>query len=352
MSGDRLTVGPGAARVTVAAGDGSMRSRPASAASILAGCVRLSRWNEWAQSKLPYVASVALLLDVPAAHVPLVVAAVAAWAAFGYAVNELADRDQDDRAVRRNRAAPLPAWACRAFVILAASSALGLSMLWATGPATPAVVAAGLALAAAYSVRPVRLKERGALGLAAAALAQWVFPVLAVSAAAPGSWADSAALSLALLSLALGLRWILVHQLEDARGDRRAGVRTYASSRGDVSAMLVAGFVLELGSLAAALALTWPRSIPALATLLVWGVGWERPSSRRHSLPRRLATYDDAPLAPYYFFILPPVLALSALTTPAASALLAVAVLALGLRFLGGSLHSPGARGRTRPHAV
>jgi hypothetical protein len=72
-------------------------------------------------------------------------------------------------------------------------------------------------MALAYSVRPIRLKERGVWGLLAAAVAQWSLP-LAVSAAQPGGWLRPLAWLLSALGLAIGLRWMAVHQLPDARG--------------------------------------------------------------------------------------------------------------------------------------
>jgi 4-hydroxybenzoate polyprenyltransferase len=304
--------------------------------TILVDWARLARWREWAQSKLPYIGAAALLLvspTSPALGVLQILCTIVLWAAFGYGLNEVADRSSDAQAGKRNRAARLSRASLAVFLVLTGGGAFGLSLQWAADAAGPALVVFGLGLAVAYSVPPVRLKERGAIGLLAGAAAQWAVPVLAVSAAEPGGWLRPAAWSLALLSLALGTRWMAVHQLQDASGDRRAAVRTYASGRGDVGRMLFGAFACELVFLTATLALAWPRSLPAVLALTFWILQSMLLRSRRGSLRIRLRGYHDAPLAGYYFFLFPVTLALS--RGPASSASLAIAA----VLFILGSSH-------------
>jgi 4-hydroxybenzoate polyprenyltransferase len=309
------------------------RSVVAERGSIILQWARLSRVREWAQSKVPFIAAAALLLmpsTSSAWRAIAIVATIVPWAAFGYGINDLADRRFDERAGKPNRAAGLTPASWAPFLILTAGGAVGLSLLWAADAAAPALVLAGLALAAAYSVPPIRLKERGVLGLIAAAAAQWAIPILAASAAVPGGWLRSAAWSLALVGLALGTRWILIHQLEDASADRRAMVTTYASRRDDAQRLLVGIFACELVMLAVALALTWPRSIPAVVALGAWVAGSVLLNPRRGSLRVRLRGYHSAPLAGYYFVLLPVALALTLQPLSPTSFVLAAALLALG----------------------
>jgi 4-hydroxybenzoate polyprenyltransferase len=229
------------------------------------------------------------------------VATVVAGAAYGYGVNEVADRVPDARAGKPNRAAGLPRRAWVSYVVLTGAAAVGLALTWAPDAAAPAAVLLGLGLAVAYSVPPIRLKERGVVGLLAAAAAQWTVPVLVVAAAEPGGRLRAAVWAFALLSLAIGTRWMAVHELLDAGADRASGVRTYASERGDVSALLRRAFACELLLLIAALAAAWPRSAPAALALVPY-LAYE---ALRRSHGERLAGYDRAPLATYYFLALP-----------------------------------------------
>jgi len=275
--------------------------------TFLRNWLRLSRWREWAQSKLLYATAAALLLapEAPAPLLLAMVATVAPWAAFGYGINEVADRDADRRARKPNRAAALASTSWALFLVLAAGTALGLSLVWAADAAAPLFVLAGIALAVAYSLPPVRLKERGTIGLLAAAVAQWALPVMALSAWQMRGWLRPAAGSLALLGLAIGLRWIAVHQLEDAPRDRAAGVRTYASGGRPIRAVILCAFGAEMVLLAAALAFNWPQSMPPVLALGSWVVAAELPRLRRESLRDRLGHYRAAPLREYYFILLP-----------------------------------------------
>ena len=98
----------------------------------------LARWRDWAQSKPPFLTAVAVLFsDASALRVLAIVATVVAGAAFGYGVNEVADRSSDALAGKRNRAAGLARAQWLSFLVFAGASALGLSSLWAPDAAAP-----------------------------------------------------------------------------------------------------------------------------------------------------------------------------------------------------------------------
>ena len=308
-----------------------------------------------AQSKLPFMTAVTVLLvspNTPALRVLEIAATVMAGAAFGYGVNDVSDRACDARAGKPNRAAGLAPWRWVLFLIVTGAGAFGLAMAWAPDAAAPSLVALGLALAVAYSAPPLRLKVRGAAALAGAAGAQWAVPALVVSAAEPGGWLRPAAWSFALLGLAIGTRWMVVHQLRDAVRDRRAGVSTYGSRRGDASSVLPAVFACELVLLGTCLALTWPSSLPAAIALSLCALAVMLPGSRRRPWRARLAGYAEAPLAGYYFFALPVAVAVGRLITPPASTAVAALLLALALPHLLGRIRSWRRRGSPAYAAV
>jgi 4-hydroxybenzoate polyprenyltransferase len=303
----------------------------------LAGWVRLARWPEWSTSKLPYLGAAALLLASPeasAGRVLAILGTVLLWAAFGYGLNDVADRDCDQRAGKPNRAADLSRATWALFLTLTASASVGLSLLWAADAAAPVFVLAGLLLASAYSLPPLRLKERGALGLGAGAASQWVLPVLAIAAVQPGGWRRPHAWGLALLGLAIGIRWMAIHQLQDAGADRRAGVRTYAASGGRVWPVLLGAFLAEVLLLAMTLGLMWPRSLPAVAALAFWILQQALLRPRGEPLRQKLQGYDHAPLAEYYFLLLPVTLALGRGVSSPAFLVVAAVFLALGWCYL------------------
>ena len=279
----------------------------------------LVRWREWVQSKLLFVAGAAVLL-APGASFGDVVAAlgtISLWAAFGYASNEIADRASDARAGRRNRAAALGLGGGGLLLAAAAGLTLSSCAIWAAGAGGPFAVGAGLALAHAYSQPPLRLKERGRLGIVAAAAAQWMLPVLAVAGLAfEGLW-QPATWALALLGLAIGIRWMTVHQMHDRAADRRAGVRTFGAGGADLELLLHGAFAAEVVLLALVAVFAWPRSAAPLVAALLWLALDQRRRPGRAPLRVRLRTYGGAPLAELYFLLLPLALTLErALASP------------------------------------
>lgn len=325
-----------------------MLSAPGS--STARSSIALARWADWGESKLPLLAAAAVLLtpDVAAIRLLGIAATVAAGAAFGFGLNEVADRKSDAMAGKLNRAAGLHRGDWLLFLIVTSACALGLSLLWAPDAAAPVFVLLTLGVAWVYSLPPIRLKERGRAGMAGAAAAQWGLPVLVVAAVAPGGWHRPQALLLGLLSAAIGLRSIAVHQLADAPADRRAGVRTYLSGRTHANGLLEGIFGCELVLLAAALTACWPRSLSAVIALAVFGVYELSPISSSERLAVRLAGYRQSPLSGYYFLALPIALAVKEFvshpSSPAVPALLLVLVLpqlVTRLRRWTGA-HSPG----------
>ncbi|HEY0613589.1 MAG TPA: UbiA family prenyltransferase [Candidatus Elarobacter sp.] len=196
----------------------------------------------WWHNKVPLsVILVVLLADggrftfgVFAALV-LVVVAVCAVGNYGYALNDLYDVDEDARAGRANAVTAAGPAGMRLISALSALCAL-LAATAAAGAIAGALTLVELALPAAYSIPPLRIKERRWLGVASDALAAHVYPaVLALLAAAhwslrpvpPVLWCAALA-----WSLAAGLRGILSHQLHTAERDAGAGLATVVHAAG------------------------------------------------------------------------------------------------------------------------
>jgi 4-hydroxybenzoate polyprenyltransferase len=232
---------------------------------------------------------------------------------------------------RASNVSPLN-WAI--FLASSGTTSLLLSLSWGADFAAPALVLGGLVLATAYSLPPLRLKERGALGLVAGAASQWLIPVVAVSTVQPEGLEYPASWTLALLGLAIGMRWMAVHQLQDIEADRRASVRTYASLGGQVWPVLLGAFIAEVFFLAVTLLLTWPHSFPATVALAFWIAQEALLRPRGEPLWQKLQGYDRAPLAEYYFLLLPVSLALARVPSSPAFLIIAAVFVALGWCYL------------------
>lgn len=202
----------------------------------------LVRPRAWWYNKVPLSVTLVLLLvdggslDFRAAGaLALVLLTVCAVGNFGYALNDLYDVDEDAKAGRGNAALELgltrTAW------IVAGSGALAVAL----GAAGAGLAGAGLTFATlflpmAYSIPPLRIKERGWLGVAADALAAHVFPaalaLLTVAHLGVARPSLAAAGCVLAWSVAVGIRGILSHQLCTADRDAQAGLRTVVHDLG------------------------------------------------------------------------------------------------------------------------
>jgi 4-hydroxybenzoate polyprenyltransferase/flavin-dependent dehydrogenase len=166
------------------------------------------------------------------APVPRLLVMMTLLVAGGYLVNDVVDAAAD----REKRGGATAARGPRTAKLAAAVAAIagGLAMATALPAAQRVFVAITVALGLAYSLPGVRFKERGALGLVAAAALQRL-PAFALLVEWPPR-SPGLAVALAAWLFALGLVFILEHQLEDFDADRRAGVRTWAAGAGRAAA--------------------------------------------------------------------------------------------------------------------
>jgi hypothetical protein len=274
------------------------RAAARSAAAPLAALVRLPDWWHY---KLPPLFGIGYLLLAGPPVAPVAAGAELAalflltslgTGAFGHLVNDWSDLEADRRAGAPSRLSRLSP-AARAGVTLAAL-ALALAP-WLRLPPEPtarALFAAEFALFAAYSLPPLRLKERGAAGVVADALYGHALPmgVAATLFAVAGGRASierGALVALVTWKLAQGLCGAIASQLADRRADRRSGTRSFVLGFGPLAARRLLLRVLLPVQLAAfvwtglALAPRAPWLLPAwgiflAATLWKIHVRWRR----------------------------------------------------------------------------
>ena len=202
----------------------------------------LFRPRAWWFNKVPLsVLFVVVLLDgkrfsfATLEVLALVVLIVCAVGNYGYALNDLFDVEEDARMGRSNAAASVPRVRVWSTIVLCALCA-EIAATIVAGVVGSVVTFAELGLPLAYSVPPLRIKERKWFGVAADALAAHVYPAaLALLAVAHlASRPVGAALAFAAIAwaLATGLRGILSHQLATSAEDRAAGLLTVVHDLG------------------------------------------------------------------------------------------------------------------------
>ena len=165
------------------------------------------------------------------AYLVVFMAVVFLNASFGYAVNNLSDRRVDEIAGKPNPFIQMKYGTSLLVVIGTLILGLAIATLgfWGKWDAI-ALTAVSFALAAAYSLKPIRFKERGVVGLVVSALAQRVVPLLIVMQVF-NSW-TVASIAFAMLAFVIGIRFMVIHQMDDLDNDIRSGVATFSTSRG------------------------------------------------------------------------------------------------------------------------
>ncbi|MGZ4416250.1 MAG: UbiA family prenyltransferase [Gaiellaceae bacterium] len=270
----------------------------------------LVRSHAWWFNKLPLsVTLMLLLLDGHDATVHAIVAsasllvAVSAVANYGYALNELFDVEEDAAASRPNQAAGRSRLRF-ALVIAGSASVAVAAAAAAAGWAGAALAAVELCLPLAYSIPPVRIKERGWLGVAADASAAHVYPALLGLLTVQR--VDSALLSTPLIAAVLvwatatGLRGILSHQLATAERDEAGGLTTvvHRIGRAPLERAVIVG-LLPAEVVAFAVAVLLSRAGPLALVLLAAYLAYECVRTRSGAHTVRVFRPEGQPYIPF-----------------------------------------------------
>jgi 4-hydroxybenzoate polyprenyltransferase len=204
------------------------------------GLKRSIRWRDWALGRIPILATVGAYIAITTnGHdgrmlgdlLLFTFVFATSHAAFGFLINDLGDRDLDRRQAKPNAFVDLGA--ARGGLLLGVTLAVMLAsgMRFASRPGFAAVWIAWLAAALGYSLPPLRLKERGAAGLAASTFAQWTAPTL-LAFAAMGAWEGWEPWGVALVFTLSGVALEIAHQRHDRERDAHTSTPTFAVRSG------------------------------------------------------------------------------------------------------------------------
>ena len=160
-----------------------------------------------------------------------------------------------------------------------------------------------------YSLKPIRFKERGFLGIFVGSLIQRTLPI-ALFFLLESYWGSMQVVLLFLLSI-VGFRSMLVHQIKDFEGDLKTNTKTFAISFGKMrSAKFVRRELLVLEIVALLIFTFYARSVNGynlfylfVIYVLAWVVAfWVDSNFRKTCNP--LSVANSFP-AEYYFVWLP-----------------------------------------------
>jgi hypothetical protein len=273
----------------------------------------------------------------------LVLVALAIVAVFASVLNDLTDRAVDCRAGKPNRLEGRSARFCAvALAVPVVAGAAVATVVWRHHPVSLGLYAGTYLAFVLYSVPPFRLKNHGAMGVAADATGAQLLPSLLVVAAvfdAAGRPLDLAwCAAVAGWAAALGIRGVTWHQLSDADADARAGVRTLGVRRPELARRFVLYVAFPVELLAFALMLGLAHA--ALAAVLVpTDLLFERRRTRRrheHLIVVVPAKRYRIAMQEYYVGLYgPTLLVAAAVGAPAQALLLMVHVLAFPRKLCG-----------------
>ncbi|WP_346239412.1 UbiA family prenyltransferase [Niabella insulamsoli] len=206
--------------------------------------LKILRHAEWWEYKLPPLLSIAyatlIINDEPvfnyAPHILLILLSLVVGAAYVSIINDITDIDDDLAAGKTNRmaaVAPQKRWIFPALALLI--GLLFLIFFYGQDRLSSLFYLIPWISFSLYSFRPIRLKNRGFLGVLADASGSHIFTsLLMVSSVSYISghpviypWL----LLVAVWALCYGLRGILWHQFHDRDNDIRSGIETFATKR-------------------------------------------------------------------------------------------------------------------------
>jgi 4-hydroxybenzoate polyprenyltransferase len=216
----------------------------------------LIRTHNWAYSKIPPLLAVAYALILvnriefrlafPTLLLIFGVCGVSAGA-YGHIINDIFDIQQDAAAGKKNAMARLSRFRRVGLCLFFIASGFAPLVLLDFGRTATILLVVNYLLPTVYSMPPIRLKERGVLGVIADAAGAHVVPTLFVALSVAhvkpaDSMVETSLLSVGNLDFMIvasatiwglfaGLRNIIVHQIADRRDDIQAGVSTFVGQK-------------------------------------------------------------------------------------------------------------------------
>lgn len=196
------------------------------------------RWRCWAAGKIPWLLAMGafILLQHPLERsdgqmrLLLFLAFASACSVVGFLINDLSDANLDAAAGKSNAYNKLGS---RIFLIVLLGFAF-ISLLLLPGICSPWFTLGSLlwfALTWAYSMPPLRLKERSALGLVAVLIAQFTIPAILLCQVLSVDDLCTVA-ALAAISTICGASVEIAHQIHDYETDRLSQLQTFAVTIG------------------------------------------------------------------------------------------------------------------------
>lgn len=164
---------------------------------------------------------------------------------YGYLINDLSDRELDLQHGKPNTFHDVSVGSASVIVVIVFVASAVFTIPFITAPGFVILWAGWWFTTTFYSLKPIRLKERGFLGLAVVVVAQRLLPTLLIFSAFQFHFLLDIIL-ISLYVLMRGLASDLNHQIEDFRLDANTATSTFAVTKGISRTEKIFKVVLEL----------------------------------------------------------------------------------------------------------
>lgn len=210
--------------------------------------LKLIRAYEWIDKlQLSFIAAFILIIDMPepVQYFPQIIILsvyMIFLGSYGYVINSYSDREADAIVGKHPEARYFSIHETQAILAVFAIPSIAIPVYFPDIRIKVLGIATFL-LVTFYSLKPIRFKERGVLGIFAAALTQRTLPFLLFIYLIPDNDPVITYFLLIWLSL-VGLAIIMTHQFSDLENDRKSSVNTWAVERGMIHAKKLIKLIL------------------------------------------------------------------------------------------------------------
>jgi len=229
--------------------------------------------------------------------------------AFGYAYNDYCDKKEDLVVGKQNTISHYSIQRQIIILLLLLFVGIILPILYFKSIQSILIVTFSFFLAFLYSYRKTKIKEMYFIGLIVSSIAQRVSPLFLIFYIFKDL--SISAIMISILSLLIGIRWILIHQYSDLYNDSKTGTKTFVLRQNNEIILLniiTLIFIFEILSLFTIFFVNLQLFCNWLILMLLvyfifhaylstfWlKVGWKR----------MILSYDFAPMADFYYLWLP-----------------------------------------------
>lgn len=267
---------------------------------------KMVRWKDWKDTKLifffiflaVYIPEMSLFNGIYELLIGLIFVCVCL--SLGHITNNISDYELDKLTGKHTTKPQIT----KLFMVILLFLLFLTSIHYVTDYLSLTIIIVSVFLGLSYSVKPIRLKERGFWGIVVGGVSQRVLPLLPIAY----FWhiLPAVSLYLALLSL-ISVRQMLIHQIKDYEGDLAGEANTFIVNIGINKGKLI----LKLISLAETVMLiVWLSSLHSIFVTLVF-FGYVClliiESLLNTSYWKNLSLYSSSRyfLSDYIFFLLP-----------------------------------------------